>query len=270
MADTLPTHDLSQYSCPDCGYDLRGAAEGRCSECGFTIDLGTLDHPRLPWARRGELGRLRGYVSTVWWVTCRNRLFREEILRPVCPIAARRFALLTSTWLYAVYAAAIGANYYATGELPFESLGMHETEAWLTCFFSAALALHLWISPRLAPCFFAPRELNPRQRQRAVALSFYTCAPLAILPVALFVTFGVMQYVRHPYMQVIVSWLPIAVLALWLFEIARLASRILPHGKPRHAATLAPLSWLVVSLILLVALPAAALYIVLIVGSLLV
>src|SRR5438128_163233 len=54
--------------CPQCGYSLRGlnprdsaAAEVCCPECGFAVDLRTLQQSIIPWVHRREIGRWRAY-----------------------------------------------------------------------------------------------------------------------------------------------------------------------------------------------------------------
>jgi len=44
------THNEKATYCPACGYDLRGAANQRCSECGANVGRGISS--RIPWVQR--------------------------------------------------------------------------------------------------------------------------------------------------------------------------------------------------------------------------
>src|ERR671913_1426621 len=68
--------------CPACGYDLRGAASGRCSECGLDIAAAELDRIEIPWAYRKVMGRSRAFQKTVLMVTIDARRLRHEAAKP--------------------------------------------------------------------------------------------------------------------------------------------------------------------------------------------
>src|SRR6185436_9334711 len=59
--------------CLRCGYDLRGFAAERCSECGWEIDRDLLSGGSFPWERRRFLGRFLSYIKTVWEVSIGSR-----------------------------------------------------------------------------------------------------------------------------------------------------------------------------------------------------
>lgn len=64
IVEWLADHD---ESCPVCGYNLRGLAQGQCPECGAPIRL-TIDSPRLnpgPWALALTSCALGGGFDTV-------------------------------------------------------------------------------------------------------------------------------------------------------------------------------------------------------------
>lgn len=68
--------------CPVCGYDLRGTAGERCSECGLVIDHADLARSSIPWAYRREIGRARAFLRTVCLVTLDLKRLRHEAAKP--------------------------------------------------------------------------------------------------------------------------------------------------------------------------------------------
>jgi hypothetical protein len=95
-----PAVDDEALLCPFCGYDLRGSSGERCSECGQVIDR-ELAHSAIPWVHRRYIGRVRGYVKTVWMVTSGTASLRREGRRPQALHEARRFRAVTAVviWL---------------------------------------------------------------------------------------------------------------------------------------------------------------------------
>src|SRR5687768_8381884 len=71
--------------CPACGYDLRGATEDRCSECGLVVDLASLQHSEIPWAYRRQIGWGRAFFKTVWMITSDVKSLRHEAAKPQSP-----------------------------------------------------------------------------------------------------------------------------------------------------------------------------------------
>ena len=89
--------------CPACGYDLRGAVDARCSECGLVIDRAALERTAIPWAYRREVGRVRAFFKTVWRVTLDLKALRLEAAKP----QSARDAILFRRWLAGLVAACL-------------------------------------------------------------------------------------------------------------------------------------------------------------------
>ena len=100
--DAAPVQDRT-ILCPGCGYDLRAATEGRCSECGLTIDRAALDRSGFPWAHRQRLGRSRAFWKTVLLVTLDHRSLRHETARPQSPRDAAAFRRCVAAVLAACF-----------------------------------------------------------------------------------------------------------------------------------------------------------------------
>src|SRR4051794_5371921 len=77
--------------CPACGYDVRSATSDRCSECGLVLDRSAAAASNIPSAHRGQIGRVRAFVKTVWLVTVDSPSIRHELSRPQLSGDAERF-----------------------------------------------------------------------------------------------------------------------------------------------------------------------------------
>jgi hypothetical protein len=212
MATDLPSSDPGAPAvadddalhCPACDYDLRALTGGRCPECGLAIDRAALSQSQIPWSHRGRIGRFRAYRKTVWMVFRHPKKVAADVSRPVSLDDARRFRRVTvlSTFLPLLglglwgYFAALhewlhgqktgnGDGVYFTGihaRIPVAPSG--RTLGWVVegigvAFAALCLWLFLMAVTGVAGYFFHPRALSTVRQNRAVALSYYACAPLA-------------------------------------------------------------------------------------------
>jgi hypothetical protein len=200
--------------CPDCGYDLRVRPSGRCPECGLTLDFIDAPQSAIPWVRRREIGRVRAYLLTVIAVLMRFRVVSREIFRPVSHPDAQRFRLV-STMILLLSLVPIGFS-VATGPAPAWSSGAAfgapfgitlptTDESWIElstvrygaptvavmCLAIVAGVLAFLLVLTGVPSYlFHPRRLPVEQQNRALALSYYATAPLALSPLVLPAAFG--------------------------------------------------------------------------------
>jgi hypothetical protein len=203
--------DDAALFCPACAYDLRAIDSDRCPECGLRIDRTATGQSTLPWSHRHRLGYLRGYWRTCLLVCFRPQHFRAEVDRPVSFADARAFRRATVWIAYLPVAMVVIALYVATfvpptgwrrlteavsGFVPspleplilarptgaFRSVGYA-----MELFVLAALLLAIWLwflaATGVASYWFHPRRLPVERQNRAVALSYYACAPLALMPI---------------------------------------------------------------------------------------
>jgi hypothetical protein len=185
--------------CPACGYDLRGIASERCPECGAAVDRTSLGVSRIPWVHRQKIGRVRAYLSTMRLAMFRPRALAQEINRPVPyadsqrfravtvilaasgPVAFCIFAMLHGDWLRSRDAAnaMLGPDSLRVGEW----LAPWMEGAALYPVIPIAIVLTLVFLTGSGSYFFAPKSLDVVRQNRAIALSYYASAPLALLPV---------------------------------------------------------------------------------------
>jgi hypothetical protein len=195
---TAPKPDLL---CPACGYDLRGATEDRCSECGLVIDRKSLERSAIPWAHRREIGRCRAFVRTFWQVLWDAKGLRNEAAKP--QVASDGFAF--RRWIAGLVVLAclgLGGLFHLKAgvkELVFTDRDMRTLMApgpvidvmvpW-----SAGIALRpasllyvvlFGIYIVQAPgAVFRTRAMLPQQAEASRAMGAYVSAPLAVLLVA--------------------------------------------------------------------------------------
>lgn len=168
--------------CPGCGYDLRGLTSERCPECGFGLAELRAGEAQIPWVHRARLGWFKAYWKTVWWVTRWPERLPPEMARPVNYRDSQSFRWITTLHAYGLVLAAsvlwCVLDWWC---------GWRGGEAlwWgLAAVHAASLALLAGL-PGVASYFFQSRRLPVEQQNRAIALSYYAWAPLALAPLAL-------------------------------------------------------------------------------------
>jgi hypothetical protein len=259
-ASAASAPDLAEgLFCPECGYDLRGTTSDRCPECGLAIDRAAMSVSRIPWVHRRRIGRFRAYWRTVRLVTFKPRQLVDEMNRPIRLSDARRFWLITvflawipiAAWPVAGAWNEVDASSFLT---PGVRLGWL-LEAGVFLIFLLAIWLFLLLATGSLSNWFHSRSLTAARQERALALSYYACAPLAWmwLP-SLLATFwlgagdlrlrGLMEQIEligliAPEVLIVILFLRTGVGAIWLMR------KVTQCGAGRTAAMWVglPLSW---------------------------
>lgn len=208
MNDVSLTHTPFTRRCVHCGYNLHGNTSGVCPECGHAISILT-DSP-IPWEHRKSIGRARAMMRTVWLATAHPRLLAQAAELPIDYVAAQRFRRVVIAWVWGWASLFIAAYYISilvTMPKPHGPLSLFDgTMANEPTFTVGILFTSGYMLPPV-PCvgvlialalgtasagFFArPKSVPMIVRNRAVALTRYTVAPLAWLPIG-FVLLGAM------------------------------------------------------------------------------
>ncbi len=252
--------------CPECNYDLRGAAHERCPECGLDLSFMQAEHSTIPWCdpRRG---RVSAFVQTALLATSRPKRLLREVFRPVDYHAAQRFR-----WTCVLLA--FGSLLLAGGAALWVEPGLWQAwrslaGTWFVFYFAACVLLLLIFLSGGHTYFFHPKRLSVEHQNRTLALSYYASAPLGLLPcVTLLLPLCILlpgandTDLKLTALLVVVGvacalvWLGIVVLA------STYARHLLGRGRARWTVGLLTLLAMVIShLVCLAALPAAALYV---------
>lgn len=279
--------------CPICAYCLQGLPGDTCPECGQSLASLRSTVSRIPWQSRREIGRVRAYWRTVWMVTVRNRQFCEEYARPVSYRDARSFQLVTVMHVFLAAVLAVALLYISVSAKPEAADSILEfilsddlwlgptqvdrayAEIWPAVGLLICFLLFLAAATGVPSYFFHPRSIAIRQQNTAIAMSHYTCGPLALAPILIAVAFMAIWPVAPEDAKVaavalaVIKPLVLAAL-LWWLNLVRLAHRTMPQIKGRAilVGLATPLLWLALAGLLLVLLPLAILWILVVIYSL--
>ncbi len=169
--------------CPECGYSLRGLTSKRCPECGLLLDFIESGTPMIPWERRRDLDWLRAYWQTVLMVIFRSRKFCRAFYQPVSYSDAQAFRWVSILHVYVPALFTLGVVHYLHPDLL--PRAADETGWWFVVFVCLCALLALIVLTGLPSYFFHPKYLSVERQNRAVALSYYGCAPLALAAIVL-------------------------------------------------------------------------------------
>lgn len=181
--------------CPLCGYNLRGAPTGRCSECGAVVGRGIAS--RIPWRQRRWRGLFSAWLRTAWLALVRPKLFGQEAgLRSprrdprLFFFVSMLFAVLMGTGLLAIAFAFLGPQWLDMApHVSDEFLGVRKLtvsfftpmfilwDHWLILIPAALTLFFSWSLSVWFMRFFLRVGAAPSvRRRRASRLSFYFSA----------------------------------------------------------------------------------------------
>jgi hypothetical protein len=285
VTDTVATQ--SALFCPDCGYDLQAIESDRCPECGLIIDRTALGQSVIPWLHRSSIGRFRAFWRTVNMATFRPRQLAQELVHPARfrdAVLFRRLVVLEA--LIPLGLIFVGGYLLLLNESsggmwsPMDPLG----SALQLCMIPVGwlcLALFLFAVSGVSSYFFHPRSIPVVQQNRAIAISYYACAPLAytlitapLLVLVAYVGGTVFDRLRSPIVMGLAWLIALVPIGLQIASMIRLFVVLVRlctqcgSGRQWALGVFLPVFWYLAHLVLLWALPAAMATIGLIVLSL--
>ena len=269
-----PESSVLDLFCQKCGYNLRGNESERCPECGAAADLDALSQPQIPWVYRKGRGVFRAYWQTVWLVMFHPRRLQEEMSRDVGEDHARKFRSVTFLHVVAPFAIVFNGLYFA--DIAVRARGFDALEILSVCGGSMAVLvcvwLFMWAISSIAGDFLRDDKISEEMQDCAVALSYYTCAPMLWMPLVGLI--NVMVHITGKGLILgsifemaailIAGCLPLALLAWWVHSVlalARYALHLSPWEQVRFEATQIVL-WLGIAVATLLVLPLAIFYLI--------
>ena len=276
--------------CPECGYNLRGIDDiDRCPECGHALDRARLAGSNIPWTHRRDIGVMKAYVRTVAVVIRHPSRVAADVARPVSFDDARLFRRVTV--LLAMIGPLAVLAWLAVSVVLDRPITISSTAAtdirlgWLLEILVvpvviAALYAFLLAAGGVASYFFHPRYLPVERQNRAVALSYYACAPMALTTLSIAAIVGAVLARR--YLADDAPGLSVGVLlaagaagpALQAF--ASIAAPVIMLRRATHCgagrafalAVMLPVLWTLLAAIIAVGIPAAYLFVAAVIMSL--
>lgn len=237
--------------CQECGYNLRGLTSDRCPECGEGLGGIRETRPQIPWVYRRETGWLRAYWRTVYHVLFREKQFCEELCRPVSYRDAQSFRWVTvlHAALPAIMISVVLVVAPPTGPL-LKELKEVFAAGWPLIVWNVSLLLWLAAATGLPSYFFHPRGVSVERQNRALALSYYACAPLAVTPIAAALALGAahVQHGRDTLLLALTVYggaMVFGEFLVWWLMLGRLARRLLPEQRSRAmlVSLFVPVRW---------------------------
>ena len=163
-------------------------------------------------------------------------------------------------------------------ELAFEEIW--PVALMLVCFF-----LYLIAATGVPSYWFHPKQLSTRMQNNGVAMSYYLCAPLAMVGVEIAAVPGILGIVRlyllgasrhtltveeSTILLTAMGGLAVLMVVVWWANLLRVAGCLMPRAKSRRIgmAILLPIAWAALAGLILVVLPAAVYYVLIVLASL--
>jgi MFS family permease len=274
---------LAERFCIGCGYNLRGIDSDRCPECGTVVDRSALATSVIPWSHRRTLGIASAYLRTVKLSILHPAKLAQEIGRPASfpdAILFRRItAGLATVSIIALIICLVCVN-FTFGDLSgdhFEIVGV--VVFWICVWF------FFLTSGGVASYWFAPSSRPIEQQNRAIAISYYASGPLGLtpIPITLIIAAILLGFLENQsFPQWSLGWfdaifvIGISGVGLLVCEFVLMqmsATRLLRHSTHCSAARSVccwmglPIAWAILAVIFLVALPAAYIFIALMILS---
>ncbi|HEV8377486.1 MAG TPA: hypothetical protein VGP99_01455 [Tepidisphaeraceae bacterium] len=268
-APTSTTNSSTNLFCISCGYSQRGITATHCPECGQDFSTLPPSPTRLLWLQRRHLGLFRAYCRTALMVILRPKLFCEQIDNPITLRDARRFWLLTILFAYLPLLGAAVQLYHTASE-PGSLLRsiqlLFVPPYWpIGVFVMLGLLLFIITATGMASYFCHPRALPIERQNRAIALSYFAPAPLALMLVI--VAFTLLAQLSSRLMpicitfQILAALVAVFMLGAWYIQTVRIALVLSQRRRRILTAFMLTCAWMVVAASTLIMVPIGLCYI---------
>jgi len=206
MAAGITARQLSQEAeddrfCIGCGYNLRGLNSEQCPECGLRID--TALGSEIAWEARNEIGIRRAFWRTMMRGTFHVKRLAHAVAHPVDPGSATRFRVIVSLLAALPVSVLFWAIVHAEKGTGFLSAWRSNAQSWpfkqapfpgwweIPILWSAGATMWVvlpvgafitvFLGTGILGYWVRAEGMSEERRKRAVTVSAYASAPLAML-----------------------------------------------------------------------------------------
>jgi len=268
-ATASPPASSTNLYCICCGYNQRGISSAHCPECGQDFSKLPPSSSRLPWLHRRRVGLIRAYWRTVAMFLFNDKLFCEQIENPITLKDARLFWLLSLA--HVIVPPLILLLYLATNQPPgrlaalkqfvFQSIYIPVPGVF---FFLVGYVLFFIVSTGLPSYFCHPRALAVERQNRAIAFSYFACAPLAVAPLFFILLVAAEYVVRLEFLwealRIVAAALLVSVFFAWYIRSAGLVVVLSQRRRRVLTILLFTICWVAAFVLFLIVLPLALWY----------
>jgi hypothetical protein len=285
MTPSLPAQSTvdADLFCPHCAYNLRGVQSVNCPECGRPFDRAALASVRLPWAQRQRIGRVRAYWRTVFYALFRPFALAAEMEAGPLLRDARRFWIITvlhawTPFVILTYVAATnrpkirGVNWQPVLIGQVVTVGSF-VAFWPLFVFALGMLCSLAAATGVPSYFCHPRHLAIERQNRAIALSYYACAVLALLAPASMLAYGIIWLLykieAHKDTFYLTGWIIaiflVVVVLTWYMRTLRIVKMAAQRSRlfTTFLGVVLPFIWAALFILVGVVLPAMIIYFIL-------
>jgi len=266
--NAAPAASANLY-CISCGYNQRGITAAHCPECGQDFSILPPSPSRLPWLHRRRVGLFRAYWRTVGMFLFNDTLFREQAENPITLRDAHLFCLLT---LAHVIAPPLILLIYLAADQPPGRLMALKLKLFASDYIPAPEVFYFlvgyilfFIAATGMPSYFChPRALPVARQNTAIAFSYFSCAPLALVPI-FFILVGVAEYFAKigflwETLRIVAAALMVCILPAWYIRTAALVLVLSQRRRRVLTVLLLTTCWIAALVLFLIIVPLALWY----------
>jgi hypothetical protein len=194
-------NDAATRYCGSCGYDLRGAVEARCPECGEEFDPIAPPVANVPWFHRRTIGTSAALWRTAWLVMLQTQRLVNEMKRDT---TLDRASAQSFRWICVGVAGCSTAVAIAMAidPRPPAHIGFTLLALPLLAFFHLVTVL-----------MYPTRFESPGRLARFEILHDFTAAPLLLMPIVPIASALFLLFDRDPIVAILPGGL---VLVVWM------------------------------------------------------
>ena len=225
--------------------------------------------PLIPWEHRKEIGVFKAYWQTVFYVSALKGRLADNMDRPISLASAKRFRFSTVILNVAALAVIFLVSLTTLG-IREKILNVQIHVDILALLIGVPIGIIfsgicLSVVTRAAAWFFCSKKFADDRQDRAIALSYYTCAPLAFMPILPLLAGISLAFVPLGSLKIVLLALSVWALLDWLawYRLVLTAVHTIMGRSVKRTVFTAlalPIVWVGIPAMFLLILPAIAMW----------